>query len=336
MSALNIALIGMGGQMLSDHLPAVLNNQNVAITALVDPVASSIEEARAACAELIGTPGYSSIQEALRQQQFDAAIVAVPHHNYPEIVARLCEERIPFLKEKPMARSKAEAEAFMRIPGFAQCCFIATQRRFSGMYSQAWSRLGEIGTPHSFEYIYKLNIANPGDGWRGDRDKAGGGCLLDMGYHTVDHLTWWFGVPESAMGRVSCSADAAQQYTAEDTANFVLAYPGGMHGTVAISRAGGKKREEFSIYGTEGWLTGNKAEITIYDSSNTVIASLTQQSNEMFAGQLRFFVSRVLGNKGFEDIQEDHLRNMEVLSMCYGAATSHTEPHRVNSKLFTV
>ncbi|MGW2540182.1 Gfo/Idh/MocA family protein [Kitasatospora sp. NPDC001574] len=55
--------------------------------------------------------------------------------------------------------------------------------------------LDQIGTPFLIDGQYTFHTDDPGAGWRGDVSQAGGGCIIDMGYHIVDLLLWYFGMP---------------------------------------------------------------------------------------------------------------------------------------------
>jgi predicted dehydrogenase len=54
----------------------------------------------------------------------------------------------------------------------------------------------QIGTPFFVDAQYILAVDDPAAGWRGRSDLAGGGCLVDMGYHVIDLLLWYFGLPD--------------------------------------------------------------------------------------------------------------------------------------------
>ena len=56
-----------------------------------------------------GARAYTSLEEALRERSFDAAIVAVPPHALPRVAERLIEEGVHVLVEKPVATSSKEA-----------------------------------------------------------------------------------------------------------------------------------------------------------------------------------------------------------------------------------
>lgn len=320
MSQLNGVVIGLGGQSIGDHIPALLANEDVTIVGVMDVNLMAVADFRSTFPVLAQVPSFASLSEMLDQVRPDFAVVAVPHHLYVPIVVELCRRNIPFLKEKPLARSLEEAEQLRQLPNFDQCAFVATQRRFSGLYSMAWQGLARIGTPYLFTGEYKLNIADPHTGWRGQRELAGGGCLIDMGYHIVDQLTWWFGLPSSIHANVSALAVPNAAYTAEDSATVSFRYSSGLHGTLTISRRAGAKKEGYEVYGTDGHIIGSKKGADIYGKDGEILQELGPDEEDMIAAQLRFFLARVQDNRSFEDTLEDHMRNMQFIDRCYKTA----------------
>ena len=321
MSRLNGVVIGLGGQSIGDHIPALLANEDVLIVGVMDVNPMAVADFHSTFPVLAQVPSFVSVSEMLDQVRPDFAVVAVPHHLYVPIVAELCRRNIPFLKEKPLARSLEEAEQLRQLPNFDQCAFVATQRRFSGLYSMAWQGLARIGTPYLFTGEYKLNIADPHTGWRGQRELAGGGCLIDMGYHIVDQLTWWFnGLPSSVHANVSALAVPGAAYTAEDSATVSFRYPSGLHGTLTISRRAGAKKEGYEVYGTDGYIVGSKKGAVIFDRAGTILQELGPDEEDMIAAQLRFFLARVRDGLSFGDTLEDHMRNMRFIDLCYRTA----------------
>lgn len=248
----------------------------------------------------------------------EVAVVAVPHDCYFDIVVTLCKHRIYFLKEKPLARNLAEAKTMLSIPDFSKYGFITTQRRYSELYQKAEASIADLGNLYLFHAVYKLNIDAPHRGWRGSKRLAGGGCLIDMGYHLIDQLLWWFGTPEKIHAQISNLAVPNSNYDAEDSATISFHYATGLHGTLLISRAAGEKREGYELYGSRGYLVGSKEKFVTTNREGKIFREMSQgNSTEMLDNQLSFFISRVRSGKSFADIQQTHLANMKFIDRCY-------------------
>ncbi|UJB44828.1 Gfo/Idh/MocA family protein [Streptomyces sp. A1-5] len=79
----------------------------------------------------------------------------------------------------------------------------------------------------------------------------GGGCLADMGYHLIDLLLWYLGLPDRVLADTS-TAVSGTEYDAEDTSLVHLAYGCGLYGSLLVSRSAGPKTEHLAITGPPG------------------------------------------------------------------------------------
>ena len=101
---------------------------------------------------------------------------------------------------------------------------VTLQRRFNPIYTSFIQLADQIGTPFVVDAQYTLHIPDPSEGWRGKTAKAGGGCIIDMGYHLIDMILWYFGQPNRMLADISVSARPDRDYDAEDTALIHFAY----------------------------------------------------------------------------------------------------------------
>lgn len=314
-----VAVIGLGAQSLSDHIPAVLRRRDLKLISVCDPQTSSQDAFRERFPEEAkDVVVFSEYRPLIEAGGIDFAIVAVPHHEYIDVVRLLCASGIRFIKEKPFARNLEEAKELMRIPRFGECAFVCAQRRYSPLYQKALEYIPRIGTPYLFNAIYKLNISKPNEGWRGDTKYAGGGCVLDMGYHIIDQLVWWFGLPANISAHTSALAVPGATYDAEDTATISFKYKDGLHGSIILSRSAGDKKEEYALYGSNGSITGSKKHLLVQDrEGNTLYETSITDGAHMMDGQLDYFIERLSLRGGFADIQAEHFKNMQFIDRCY-------------------
>jgi len=314
-------VVGLGKQSLSDHLPALLRSQDVTIVGVCDISPAACAVFRQKFPELRDIPVETSLDKLLDKTEPAVAIVAVPHDSYVPIVTRLCERGVYFLKEKPLARNLTETMAVLTIPHFSHYGLIAAQRCYSTVYRQAKESMALLGTPYLFHGVYTLQVDMSDIGWRGSKARAGGGCLIDMGYHLANQLVWWFGMPQDVHAHLSNLAVPHNQYDVEDSATVLFRYASGLHGTLLVSRAAGEKREQYELYGSDGSLIGDKAGFVIHDRDGTVLKRVVQRDTaEMLDGQLSFFISRVRSGQGFTDVQQRHIATMKFMDRCYTAA----------------
>lgn len=312
---IRMLVIGLGNQSLNDHIPAVLRNNDIELVAVYDPEPEVIDKFRKLFPNLNGVPNLANLNDL---SGIDAAMVIVPHAEYLKTVKLLCEKGIRIFKEKPLARNLKEAEDLMRLPDFEKLCFICTQRRFNKLYIKAKESLNNIGMPYLFSAEYKLNITDPDNGWRGDTNLAGGGCVLDMGYHIIDQLIWWFGMPQKMFAATSCLAVEGRSKYAEDSATIAFKYDNGMHGNILLSRSAGEKSEKYTILGSRGFMIGNKKLLVIKNKKGEILEEIKlENDNDMLDEQLGFFVKTINKDGDFREIISRNIRNLEFIDKCY-------------------
>lgn len=316
-----VGIIGLGLQNLNDHIPALLRRNDTEISFYSDPNVDSIDRFKAQYPKIASSSSNLTNFGQIKSGDADFTIVAVPHHQYFPIVSHLVKEKIPFMKEKPLARNLAEAKAISQLPDIEKYCFVCTQRRFHSLYIKAKEMLADLGTVFLFRSTYDLDISDPSEGWRGKIDLAGGGCLLDMGYHIVDQLLWWFGNPEKKCASISSLSVESKPNYAEDTATVSFQYHNGLHGFISLSRSAGQKGELYEIHGSRGHISGNRKLLIHKNKNGDVIDQMTEENNEiMLDNQLDYFIQHLKNNLPFTENLKNNLLNMEFINSCYQSA----------------
>ena len=186
-----IGIIGCGAVTEVCHLPAARNNPNVEITALVD---LNLARARV-LAEPFGAAAYDDYSKLFRS--VDGVIVATPHNLHAGNAIALLEQKVPVLVEKPLALTADEARRLIaaseanRTPAQAAYMyrFCAGAQAVKQAIDSGW--LGRL-TSFSLESggVYSWPAVS---GFYWNKERAGGGVLIDTGSHMLDLLLWWLG-----------------------------------------------------------------------------------------------------------------------------------------------
>ncbi|MFD0383068.1 Gfo/Idh/MocA family oxidoreductase [Streptomyces stramineus] len=134
-----------------------------------------------------------------------------------------------------------------------------------------------MGTPYLIEGRYTFHCPDPASGWRGQTELAGGGCLTDMGYHLIDLLIWYLGLPDRLLADTSAAAAPDADYDAEDTAMVHLAYDSGLYGSLLVSRSAGPKTERLAITGPHGTVVIERGAVRRLDAAGRVVESLLRE-----------------------------------------------------------
>ena len=118
------------------------------------------------------------------------AIIAAPHDVHLPVTSSLLKSGISVLKEKPLAMSLPEAKKILETYRDARKVYgtnlrleVLPWRRCDPLFQSGKRLLKNIGNVIWYSYESTMCVDNLGEGWRARRASAGGGCLLDMGWH---------------------------------------------------------------------------------------------------------------------------------------------------------
>lgn len=333
-TTLRAGVIGLGRQSINDHIPALLRRKDVELVAVSDVNVNAHKFFLDTYPDLKGkTKTFQDFQDVLKEK-VDFVIVAIPHDQYFEVSKTLCQNKIPFMKEKPFARTLDETIAMASIDDIALYCFICTQRRFHPLYQKAYSSLDELGKLASFNATYTLNLPQSVSGWRKFSDTSGGGVIIDMGYHIIDQLVWWFGYPDDIYAKISNLSTDEDYYDTEDSATIVFSYYGtGLQGSIVLSRCTGAKVEGYQVAGSECFMEGSKVKLFVKEraSGDVLFEEEDNFSQQMMDNQLEYFIETFTHGRNFEKNHLDNMLNMKFIERCYRNKLSKDQTLFINS-----
>jgi len=333
---LKIIVVGLGHQSLDDHIPAISECERFELVGVVD-----IDEAKASevgAAQVV--PFAPDITALLNQLDFkpDAAIVAVPHNGYLPIIKLLAEQKIHIIKEKPFAVSVGDALQIKDLIETNNITLQVTlQRRFNPIFYSFQQLIKRIGKLHSIEARYTLNIARLDEGWRASRLYSGGGALVDLGYHYIDLIVWYFGLPDSVTCKLSTGNRDGQVYDVEDTAFLDFSYNDSgadnerILGSLIVSRVYPDKEELLVAYGTKGSVAVRRGQVVRRNINGDEIECLTRTGSwpSALIDQLDQFAGYIESGEHNGDIEARYLKQVALVAAAYKSAELHRSlnPH---------
>jgi predicted dehydrogenase len=257
----------------------------------------------------------------LKNHKIDFAIVAVPHDQYIGILNQLANRHIHILKEKPLALNIKEAIAIRDLVQKSRVELMVTlQRRFNPIFSTFIQLMKHIGQHFYVEAKYSMFVENPADGWRGEKKRAGGGCIIDMGYHPIDLIIWYLGLPDQIHAELRTAAKPMKYYDAEDTAAILFRYSDrNLFGTLQLSRFIPPKVDYLKLVGAKGIVEVKRGELVRYHSNGEVAEKLIREKQWAAAAttQIDYFCDVILGVKPNFGNAEYHLQHMAFIEACY-------------------
>lgn len=332
---IQVAVIGLGHQAVTDHIPAIMESKNHELTAVVDSNPEKIVQ----YSKEYNTSGFTFVTELLKNKKVDIAIVAVPHHAYLGIIKELAESKVHIIKEKPFATSPDEAmEIWNLIQTNKVFLGVTLQRRFNPIYQTFHQLKNRIGKIYSIEGRYTLNVSRLDDGWRSSKSASGGGALIDMGYHYIDLLVWYMGLPVSVMAMMTRGNRNGQIYDVEDTVHLMFDYKLNCNheertvGHFVISRNYSKKEESITVCGTDGIIELQRGQVRRLTPAGEEIESLQRSGGWPSAAldQLDFFTRAIQGHPDAQYDLTQHFQHVAIIQAAYESDRTGTTQNPQN------
>jgi len=263
-----VGLIGFGSIAEHGHLPAWRTFPEVELAAVADISGRRLDRARSS---LPGVVLYDSPLELIAQADVDVVDICTPPNTHADLILAACNRELSdIVCEKPLVLSEGE---YLRV---------ALARRQSGsrvisvnnwvhsdLHRHVTGALqgDAVGAVRSVE----LRIGRPGAAlgntswvprWRTDVAYAGGGIILDHGWHQLYLMLRWMQLPLQSVSAVTRTADS-RNHPVEDEALIDITFPSA-HGRIEL-------RWTASVRSNGGLIRGTRGSIAIHDDGVVVV-----------------------------------------------------------------
>lgn len=312
---LNWGVLGAGSVAQRRAMPAIHKAANAELHALFSRDAA---RAKQLATEHNATKAYNNVDDLLTDSELNAIYISTPVNLHCEQVIAAAEHGLHVLCDKPMALTPHECGRMIAACKannvHLQVCFLF---RFHSCFQQikTWvdeHRLGKI-VHGRMPFLKKYLLT--ADEWRAQPDQGGGGCLMDLGPHSVDLLRYLIG--EVTEVSAFCNS-AIHNYQVEETGGILMQFQNGAQGFTDLSFSVAQCDIVLEIYGTEGTVSvinddGWKIH-TYFDGEKQIIAS---QFEDLYQYQFEHFAECV--NTGNVPLAsgDDGLRANVILDAAY-------------------
>ncbi|MGH3771304.1 MAG: Gfo/Idh/MocA family protein [Pseudonocardiaceae bacterium] len=189
---LRVAIVGLGWAAKSIWLPQLRQHPAFTVTAVVDPhpVAQASFARQGSDSQESAIRVLADVDE-LPAGSVDLAVVAVPNHLHCAVACQLLAKGLAVFLEKPVCLSSGEADrlaAAEHSGGAVLLAGSATRYRTDvrALHSLA-ETLGQIRHVE-LAWVRARGVPDAG-GWFTHRRLAGGGALVDLGWHLLDAVS---------------------------------------------------------------------------------------------------------------------------------------------------
>jgi predicted dehydrogenase len=267
-----IGLVGFGAIAEHAHLPALQSFSQIEVVAVADPSSSRLERAR----ELLPAAQlFTSPVDLMRQAEITGVDLCSPPSTHAELVEAACGRGLELvLCEKPFVLSVEEYEQVRRARQASGTTVVSVN---NWMHSHLNRRVhevlqsGDIGAIQSvILQTARPDAAKGSAGWRPlwriSKEHAGGGIILDHGWHQLYLLMTWMAAWPTEVRCIARTADP-RHAPVEDEATLDLTFPstgeGDRHGRIELSWTAADRRNAGVIEGAEGRITVHDDRIVV-------------------------------------------------------------------------
>lgn len=221
---------------------------------------SRSEERGRAFAERWGIPeSTTSLTEAINHPDTDVVVVALPNFLHEEAIDLVVDAGKPVLCTKPLARDADEAKRILdRVEsagvfgGYLED-LVYTPKTLKALAAVESGTIGDVTWVRSRE-------AHPGphSAWFWDKEKAGGGAVVDLGCHCIEIIRSYVGKNNRPVEVMAWIDTLVHPIEAEDNAVVLIRFESGALGQFEVSwtfRGGMDLRDE--VAGTDGTIWTN-------------------------------------------------------------------------------
>ena len=266
MRSLKWGLIGAGDiarKRIAPALRALPNCDFVAVSRQRAALAESFAE------EFGARKWFANWRDLIHDEEIEAVYIATPVYLHKEQTIAAAQAGKHVLCEKPMAMNVHECQEMIEVCRVNNVKLgVAYYRRFYPAIVRIKQIIasGEIGKV-VFANINAFEFFDPSPEhprrWLIEKEKSGGGPMMDFGCHRLEVLVNLFG----AVGRIeSIVANVRFDREVEDTATAIFQFENGICANLTVTHAAIEARDTLDIFGAAGSIRAavlNRGEIII-------------------------------------------------------------------------
>jgi predicted dehydrogenase len=345
LKTIGVGIIGSGGIAQGAHMPGykALESEGVRIVAVADAVAATAK----AAAEKFDVPHqFSDYKKLLAMDEIEAVSVCTPNflHKQPTIDALNAGKHV--LVEKPLAMNAREGQEMVAAAKKSgKKLQVGFMTRFSGQ-AQALKRFIDAGDMGEIYYARAQALRRrgiPGWGVFIEKDKQGGGPLIDIGVHILDLTLFLMGHPKPThvsgitYAKFGKRDDVLglmgqwdpKKFTVEDFAVGFVRFDNGATLTLESSFVANMEQNDLfntQLFGTEGGCQFSPVKMFFEKNRTLVDATPVFLPNiRTHEAEIRSFVKAIREDRPVEVPGEEGLKVTQIIDGIYRSSEEGRE-----------
>ncbi|MBQ8196469.1 MAG: Gfo/Idh/MocA family oxidoreductase [Clostridia bacterium] len=248
-------VIGAGGIADRRTIPAILQDPDNELVAIMDKVAPVVEK----LGEKYGVPTFTDEEEMLKNCDCDAVYIGTPVFcHYEQAMTALKYGKHVFV-EKPIGfdakQGRELVDAFKKA---GKLIFVGYMMKYHNLHVKAHDLVqnGDIGMANSIRLQFTCWYPDIPGAWRQKKSLGGGGAIMDLGVHCIELAEY---ILEDEIEEVKAVYSTRTfSYEVEDGAILVFKTKGGVLGHIDINFniPDAASESKLEIYGSKGYIIG--------------------------------------------------------------------------------
>jgi len=347
-----VGLLGCG------HIGRVAHLANYARNPLARPVAVmdiNPESARATAEEYKVLRWYTDVDAFLSDPELEAVSVTTFHPSHGELAARCAAAGKHVMVEKPLASNFPDAKkAYDAAKKAGVWLTVGYQPRFQFTWQTVKNLLerGVVGRPHEIISVGgSWHTVDPAHAWFHDKEKAGGGVLLDNVSYTAYSFVYWLGRVATVNAHAATWVSEKEAHgdpsvripvTVDDVAGMLLGFEQGTTGLLYASWASRVPHRYFEIVGDLGRIGVGKdregrAAVELYTVRDDLAPEIPrgfsaitiprEDYRDAHYAKIDDFLRSIVENRPPTVRAEDAVHTVEVLDAAYRSSASGQTIH---------
>jgi predicted dehydrogenase len=318
---LGVALVGLGNYSEKQLAPALQETQRCKLTSIVTGTREKIgkwkDKYQIPDKNVYNYQNFDSIKD---NPDVDIVYIVLPNSMHAEYTIRAAKAGKHVICEKPMATSVEDCQAMIKACKDAGKMLSIGYRLHFEPHNMTMAEFGQKKTYGNIKKIMAIDSQKMEKGvWRLDRERSGGGPVMDLGIYCVQGALYTAGEhPVSVSAKEGKKTDVERFAEVEQSMDFQLEFPSG---AVANCR---------TSYDESGNLLRAEAEKGFYElepayeykgiKGKTSQGPMALKNVAQQAFQMDDFADCVANNKKTRVPGEMGLRDLKILMAIYEAA----------------
>lgn len=299
---------------------------------------------------------FVNYKDLLADKEIDFVSVCLPNYLHALVTIEALEAGKHVHCEKPMAMNAAQAQAMVdAMNRTGNKMMVGLNNRFTpnAMFVKRYIDGGNLGDIYLAKTAWVRRSGLPHTGWFCEKEKAGGGALIDLGVHFIDLVLYYLNYPglRAVTAKTYCRLGKPETYKlyaspkleenadirfeVEELAAGFISLKNDADLMFEISWASNieAERQSYEIYGTKGGISytagsGAPPKLKIYTRTNGQLVDIEPKIKpELYKdSEFRHFVNCIrLDKQPTISIPEQGVAMMKLIENIYRSAETGTQ-----------